>query len=64
MSDIVKHTSAYKLTIPFLGIYSRKMKTTVCKKTRIGLILNGKKLEATQMFINRRKDKLWYIHPI
>lgn len=35
VSYIVKHTSVYKLTIPFLDIYSRELKTTVCKKIHI-----------------------------
>ena len=59
---IVKHTSACEPAIPILGIHSREMKTHVCKKIPAGLILNNKKLETTQISINRRKDKLWYIH--
>lgn len=60
---ILIHTHAYEPTILFLASYSKEMKSTVHKKTQVGLILTSKKLE-TQMSINRRKDKLWHMHPM
>lgn len=58
--DIAKHTSAYKLTLPFQGIYSREIKTTLFKKTHIGPILNGKKKNWKQLKSPSTEEKINY----
>lgn len=58
----------YKPAIPLLGIYPRKMKTYVhkktCKNIYSSFIHNSCKLEMLLVFINRRINKLLYIYAL